>query len=106
SGMDIAAAAGSPVIAAAAARVIDTGDYFFNGKTDWLDHGRGRLTLYCHLSSVGVKPGDTLAAGDVLGTVGATGRVTGAHLHWSVSLNRVMVDPALFLDVVDTKPGR
>ena len=97
---------GSPVIAAAAGRVIDTGDYFFNGKTVWLDHGRGLLTMYCHLSSVDVNPGDTLAAGDVLGTVGATGRVTGAHLHWSVSLNRVMVDPALFLDVVDTKPGR
>jgi murein DD-endopeptidase MepM/ murein hydrolase activator NlpD len=106
SGMDIAAPAGSRVIAAAAGRVIDTGDYFFNGKTVWLDHGRGLLTMYCHLSSVDVNPGDTLAAGDVLGTVGATGRVTGAHLHWSVSLNRVMVDPALFLDVVDTKPGR
>jgi len=97
SGMDIAAPTGTPVVAPLAASVIDVGDYFFNGHTVWLDHGGGLLSMMCHLSRTDVKPGDRLAPGQRLGAVGATGRVTGPHLHWTVSLNRASVDPALFL---------
>jgi len=97
-GIDIAAPTGEPVRAPAPGLVIDTGEYFFNGNSVFIEHGLGLQTFYAHLSRIDVNEGDIVEAGDIIGAVGATGRVTGPHLHFSVGLNGTWVDPDLLLE--------
>jgi len=99
-GLDIAVPSGTPVAAAAAGKVIDTGDYFFNGNTVFVDHGQGLITMYCHLSEIAVQIGDRLQRGQPLGLSGMSGRATGPHLHWGVILNGALVDPEVFIGAV------
>ncbi|MBM7059957.1 peptidoglycan DD-metalloendopeptidase family protein [Pseudomonas sp. UL073] len=96
-GLDFAVPAGTPVKAPAAGKVILIGDYFFNGRTVFLDHGQGFISMFCHLSKVEVRLGQQLPRGAVLGRVGATGRATGPHMHWNISLNDARVDPTIFI---------
>jgi len=96
-GLDVAVARGTPIRASAQGKVLAVDDYFFNGKTIFVDHGNGLITMYCHLDEFNVQTGDVLNKGQLLGLSGQTGRATGPHLHWSVILNGAMVDPQLFL---------
>ena len=97
SGLDIAVPKGTPVKAPLAGEVIETGNFFFNGNSIFIEHGQGLVTMYCHLDTIKVEKGQHVAQGDIIGTTGMTGRATGPHLHWGVSLNNARVDPFLFL---------
>jgi murein DD-endopeptidase MepM/ murein hydrolase activator NlpD len=96
-GLDFAVPAGTPIKSPAAGKVILIGNYFFNGNTVFVDHGQGFISMFCHMSKIDVKTGDNVPRGGVVGKVGATGRATGPHMHWNVSLNDARVDPAIFI---------
>lgn len=102
-GLDIAAPTGTVIISPANGKVIRTGSYFFTGNTVFIDHGQGLISMYCHLDKTDVKAGQELTQGQNIGTVGMTGRVSGPHLHWVVSLNNTKVDPKLFITKNDVK---
>jgi murein DD-endopeptidase MepM/ murein hydrolase activator NlpD len=97
SGLDFAVPAGTPIKTPANGKVILTGNYFFNGNTVFVDHGQGFISMFCHLSKIDVKTGQVLSRGAVVGKVGSTGRATGPHMHWNISLNDARVDPAIFI---------
>ena len=104
SGVDIAAPKGTPIKAPASGKIISTGSYFFNGNTVLIDHGQGLVTMFCHMDQIDVKPGQAIKQGEAIGTIGMTGRVTGPHVHWSVSINDARIDPDLFfMDDIETE---
>jgi murein DD-endopeptidase MepM/ murein hydrolase activator NlpD len=96
-GLDFAVPRGAPILSAAAGKVLAVGDYFFNGKTVFVDHGQGLISLYCHLERIEVTPEQPVARGERLGAAGSSGRASGPHLHWSVVLNGAMIDPETLL---------
>jgi murein DD-endopeptidase MepM/ murein hydrolase activator NlpD len=97
SGIDIAAPAGTPVRAPADGVIAKVGDFFFNGNTVIIDHGEGLVSVYVHLSQIKVHEGQHVKRGDIIARVGATGRTTGADLHWTVTLNGTKINPELLL---------
>ncbi len=103
SGLDIAADAGTPILAAGDGTVTLSDDLYFNGKTLFIDHGQGLVTMYCHMSELLVAEGDVVEQGQEIGLVGSTGRSTGPHLHWSVSLNGNRVDPTTFMQLLNAE---
>jgi murein DD-endopeptidase MepM/ murein hydrolase activator NlpD len=105
SGADFSSAAGTPIKAPNAGRVVLVGDRYFTGNTVMIDHGLGLFSLFAHLSEVSVRDREMVQTGEVIGKVGATGRVTGPHLHWSVRLNGARIDPLSLLAMLG-RPAR
>lgn len=98
-GLDVAVMTGTPVLAPGDGVVLDIGDYYFCGKTMFIDHGNGLISMFCHLSEHVAKVGESVRKGQPVARSGATGRASGPHLHWSVFLNGVSVEPELFVTV-------
>lgn len=101
SGIDYAADQGTPILAPAPGTVALIGDFYFNGKTVVINHGSGFVSVMCHLHEISVTKDQEIKRGEKIGTVGSTGRSTGPHLHWTISLQGTKVDPAVFMDVTN-----
>jgi len=99
-GADFLSPAGTAIHAPNAGRVVIARDLYFSGGTVIIDHGQGLFSMLAHMSAIDVHEGDRVAAGDLVGTVGATGRVTGPHLHWAVRVNDARVDPLSVLQLL------
>jgi murein DD-endopeptidase MepM/ murein hydrolase activator NlpD len=100
SGLDLRVPQGDPVAASAGGVVILTGDHFFSGRSVYIDHGMGIVTMYFHLSEIRVEPGEVVEAGQTIGLAGSTGRSTGPHLHWGARVHDCMVDPLALLKLL------
>ena len=103
-GVDFAGVSGAPVRAANRGVVALVDEFYMGGNVIYLDHGAGLVTAYFHLSRANVEAGDTVARGQVIGRVGATGRVTGPHLHWVARYGAITVDPLSLLDLGRSAP--
>ena len=103
SGADFGSPTGTPIKAPNAGRVVLADSLYYTGNTIVIDHGLGLYSLFAHLSEIGVHAEDPVKTGDVIGAVGATGRVTGPHLHWSVRVNGARVDPVSLLEVLGAR---
>ena len=99
SGADISAPSGTPVVSPAGGRVMLTGDFFFTGNSVYIDHGLGMVGMFFHLSEIDVAEGDMVEQGQVIGKVGATGRVTGPHLHWGIRWRNMRINPSSLLEL-------
>ena len=100
-GADFRAATGTPVVAPNAGRIALVANHYFSGRTVVIDHGGGLLSLFAHFSKIAVKTGTMVKAGQILGEAGATGRVTGPHVHWTLRLQGVAIDPLSLMAALD-----
>ena len=98
-GLDIAAKKGAAIVAPSSGSVLLTGNYFYNGKFVFLDHGRGLKSLFIHMNKIDVSKGQKIQKGEKIGEVGSTGKSTGSHLHWSLILNETYINPKVFLEI-------
>lgn len=104
-GTDFAADTGTPILSVAAGTVVLSGDFFFSGRSVFVDHGDGLISMYFHLSGIAVDEGDEVKRGEILGLVGQSGRATGPHLHFGARWHGARVDPGLLLGSPDELPS-